>query len=131
MYETERLIQELTNYEIDVDNVIVNQILYPTKGSFVSRFPIDFLTVQGTNCEFCQARVKMQSKYLGQIDDLYQDFHVVKLPLLKQEVRGSANIQCVPFFYAASAHSQDRFARIWWSHTQRSTRRSNCVIETG
>lgn len=33
VYETERLVQELARYEIDVSNIIVNQVLYPEIGS--------------------------------------------------------------------------------------------------
>jgi len=71
MYETERLIQELFNYQIDTRNIVVNQVL----------FDID-------NCKMCVSRGAMQKKYLDQIRDLFEDFHITLLPLQENEVRG-------------------------------------------
>jgi len=71
------MVQELTKFEIDVNNVIINQVLYPDKGS---------------NCALCAARSKMQTKYIDQICDLYEDFHIIKLPLQRNEIRGSKSL---------------------------------------
>ncbi|KAL9272778.1 ATPase GET3A-like protein [Drosera capensis] len=73
LYETERLVQELTKFEIDTHNIIINQVLY------------DEEVVQS---KLLKARMRMQQKYIDQFYVLYDDFHITKLPLLPEEVCG-------------------------------------------
>lgn len=48
----------------------------------------------GTNCRCCKSRVKMQSKWIEAVEDLYCDaFHITKMPLLAREVHGIADLK--------------------------------------
>ncbi|AQZ09295.1 GET3 (YDL100C) [Zygosaccharomyces parabailii] len=85
LYETERLIQELISYDMDVNSIVVNQLLFADND-------------QEHNCKRCQARWKMQKKYLDQIDELYEDFHVIKMPLCAGEIRGLENLRKFSMF---------------------------------
>lgn len=77
LYETERMIQELMSYKMDVNSIVVNQLLF----------------AESDDCKRCQSRWKMQKKYLDQMGELYEDFHLVKMPLLGTEIRGVANLK--------------------------------------
>ncbi|KAK8811233.1 hypothetical protein WA538_005392, partial [Blastocystis sp. DL] len=78
VYETERLVQQLSKYGINVNSVVINQIVFPDKECA---------------CRKCIARRKMQDKYINQIFDLFQDFHIVLVPQLTDEVRGAESIR--------------------------------------
>jgi arsenite-transporting ATPase len=74
VYETERLIQELMKYNINCENIVVNQLVMKPSSE--------------PTCRMCESRKAIQQKYLKQIHELYEDFHVVKMPLQGNEVRG-------------------------------------------
>ncbi|KAK5075305.1 Golgi to ER traffic-related protein [Lithohypha guttulata] len=78
LYETERMIQELSSYNIDTHCIVVNQLVFPEKDC---------------PCARCNARWAMQKKYLDQIEELYDEFNVVKMPQLTEEVRGSEKLK--------------------------------------
>jgi arsenite-transporting ATPase len=98
IYETERLVQELSKNEIDTHCVVVNQVLFPDKDAedlvewykdTKESLPKEAQNLIGKTI----ARKRMQDRYISQIFELYEDFHVVLMPLLDNEVRGVAALE--------------------------------------
>ena len=78
VYETERLVESLFKENIDIRNVVVNQVL---------------MCDNPDKCKMCKSRTKMQKKYLEKIEEMFEDFHIIKVPLQKNESRGAKNLE--------------------------------------
>ena len=92
------MVQELTTYGIDTHNIVVNQLLFPKKcTSELIPLLLKFVLtsrISASNCEHCRVRHKMQQKYLAEAHELYDEFfHIIKLPLLTEEVRGPEKLK--------------------------------------
>jgi arsenite/tail-anchored protein-transporting ATPase len=57
---------------------VINQVLFPSKDS---------------TCKHCESRKKMQQKYINQIKELFEDYHIIQLPALDHEVRGIEDLK--------------------------------------
>lgn len=131
LYETERLVQELTKFEIDTHNIIINQVIYDEEGNFfgflvVLHFYhtrlISFLNsctflviISVVESKLLKARMRMQQKYLDQFYMLYDDFHITKLPLLPQEVYISRLFKLeLPAYLVYKWCKQGRFRLSWF-----------------
>ena len=78
VYVTERLVESLFKENIDIRNVVVNQVL---------------MCDNPDKCKMCKSRTKMQKKYLEKIEEMFEDFHIIKVPLQKNEIRGAKNLE--------------------------------------
>lgn len=77
VYETERLAESLFKENIDIRNLVVNQVL---------------MCENPDKCKMCKSRIKMQTQYIKKIEEMFEDFHIIKVPLQKNEIRGSKDI---------------------------------------
>ena len=78
VYETERLVEILFKENIEIRNVVVNQVL---------------MCDDPNKCKMCKSRMRMQKKYLEKIEEMFEDFHIIKVPLQKNEIRGTKTIE--------------------------------------
>lgn len=73
--ETERLIESLTNYGINVKQLVINNI-HESKG-----------------CEFCRARNSAQEQYVNRLKEKYHNLAITITPLEPNEVKGIESLE--------------------------------------
>ncbi len=78
IYETERLLALLTEYEIPHSNIIINQVPPPPE----------------IECNFCRQRRNMYLKNIVQIKQIYEeDFNLIEIPLAPSEIRSIESLR--------------------------------------
>lgn len=75
IFESERSMKTLKEFNISVSGVVVNQLVPKSK------------------CEFCLARRDMQNKNLITIRQKFKNLHIKEAPLFKHEVRGFSSLE--------------------------------------
>ena len=77
--ETERLVERLARFGIPVTTVVVNKVMEDVN----------------EDCEFCLDRWEVQKKNLEDAEETFGEFEVVRLPLMREEVRGLVALEKV------------------------------------
>ncbi|MFQ5840865.1 MAG: ArsA family ATPase, partial [Thermodesulfobacteriota bacterium] len=77
VYETERLLTDLSDLRVSSEYAVLNKIVPPT------------------GCSFCGAKRKEQVKYLEDIRQRFPSFAVAEIPLFPHQIRGSKDLAAV------------------------------------
>lgn len=78
IYESERSLEILREYNIPVKNIIVNQLI-----------------PENHKCPFCTEKRKIQQERVKEIKDKFKEHDILELPLHKHEVKGFAMLDKV------------------------------------
>ncbi len=92
--ESRRLYQQLAEFDIPVDTIVVNQVMEPL-ADVTDDVDGDFLSPNLEECEFCQRRWDVQQKALMEAQDLFRGNDVRRVPLFADEVRGEEMLEVV------------------------------------
>ena len=77
--ETERLIERLSRFDIPVRTVVINKVMEDVN----------------EDCEFCLDRWEVQKENLEEAEEKFNDMETVRLPLMREEVRGTDALEKV------------------------------------
>jgi arsenite-transporting ATPase len=91
--ESERLLAQLTEFEIPVSTVVVNRVMQDP--SEVLGREVDIPGPNVDHCEFCARRWEVQQDAIARAQDLFRGHDVKRVPLFADEVHGERLLSVV------------------------------------
>lgn len=91
--ESERLLAQLTDFEIPVSTVVVNRVMQDP--SEVLGRDVDIPGPNVDHCEFCARRWEVQQDAIARAQDLFRGHEVKRVPLFADEVHGEGLLSVV------------------------------------
>jgi arsenite-transporting ATPase len=91
--ESERLLAQLTDFEIPVSTVVVNRVMQDP--SEVLGREVDIPGPNVDHCEFCARRWEVQQDAIARAQDLFRGHDVKRVPLFADEVHGERLLSVV------------------------------------
>lgn len=87
--ESERLVEQLEGFGMDVSTLVVNRVMQDLTEIADLEVPADrFVAPEIEDCEFCRRRWDVQRGALGRAQDLFRGCDVRRVPLFAEEVSG-------------------------------------------
>ncbi|WP_324661584.1 ArsA family ATPase [Haloarcula sediminis] len=91
--ESERLLAQLTDFEIPVSTIVVNRVMQDPSEVLGREVGIPGPNTDG--CEFCARRWDVQQDAIASAQDLFRGHEVKRVPLFADEVHGEALLSVV------------------------------------
>ncbi|WP_440008736.1 ArsA family ATPase [Halomicrococcus sp. SG-WS-1] len=95
VFESKRLLAQLSEFDIPVGTVVVNKVMEDLADVTPAVDSDQFVTPNLDACEFCQQRWEVQQSALREAQDVFRGHDIKRVPLFAEEVRGEAMLRVV------------------------------------
>ncbi len=95
VFESERLLAQLDEFQIPVGTVVVNKVMEDLADVTSEVDAAQFVSPDLDSCEFCQRRWDVQQDALASAQDVFRGHDIKRVPLFADEVRGEEMLRIV------------------------------------
>ena len=95
VFESQRLVDQLAEFEIPVGTVVVNRVMEDLADVTDDVDADQFVTPDLEDCAFCQRRWDVQQEALSSAHELFRGHEIKRVPLFADEVRGERMLRTV------------------------------------